>query len=238
VTAFSERLKQLVPQLHYVGAERSPVIVIDDFFSDPEAFVAMARTASFRAVGDNFYPGVRAMAPAAYAHDLVAQVEQLARTAFGMEDHALVGYECYFSMVTTAPAQMNLSQALPHCDTTNPNQLALVHYLCPPERGGTSFYRHRSTGFETVTAEREATYVARVNEDLKKFGPVKRGYIDGNTPIFERLMSVEARFNRLVVYRSIQLHSGNIAPGFVFTPDIDNGRLTGTAFIQFAEQSP
>lgn len=32
--------------------------------------------------------------------------------------------------------------------------IAILHYLSPEERGGMGFYRHISTGFETVGASR------------------------------------------------------------------------------------
>ena len=53
---------------------------------------------------------------------------------------------------------------LPHVDTTQNNQLAIVHYLCNNEHGGTSFYRHKASQFEVISAERLVGY----SKQLKK----------------------------------------------------------------------
>ena len=56
-------------------------------------------------------------------------------------------------------------------------------------------------------------------------------YITGDTALFERTMTAEARYNRALLYPSYLLHSGAIAPDATLSPDPAIGRLTVTAFL-------
>ena len=56
--------------------------------------------------------------------------------------------------------------------------------------------------------------------------------------VFERIADYEALFNRMLVYRSRNLHSASLAPGFVGSPDPGTGRLTLNLFLHFRPKSP
>ncbi|MDR3527576.1 MAG: DUF6445 family protein [Rhizomicrobium sp.] len=221
------------PKIEHIGSEGAAVVVIDDFIEDPDALVDFAASHPFQPVTQNLYPGVRARAPEAYARGVVSRIEGMVRQTYGLSDSPLIGVQCDFSLVTTSLDKLQLLQALPHFDTTNLNQFAVLHYLCPAERGGTSFYRHRSTGFESVSGDRHDAYLAKLGAELKASGPPERAYIDGDTALFERIAKVDAAFNRLVIYRSACLHSGNIRRDFGFEQDVRKGRLTVNMFLLF-----
>ena len=140
------------------GNEREPVVVIDGFSADPDGLLAQARAATY-GPGGRHYPGDRAPAPASYLQARGALLSEVITGVFGMVAGADL-IECNFSVVTTPPEALTPIQRLPHFDGTAPNRLALLHYLCPPEAGGTSFYRHRATGFETITDARLSAYDA------------------------------------------------------------------------------
>ena len=138
-----------------------------------------------------------------------------------------------FSIVTTPREDLELLQCIPHIDTVDPGQIAVLHYLCRPEHGGTAFYRHRRTGFESVSAGRLPVYEQAIDADLRALGHPGRDYIHGDTPMFERIAHVGAAFNRLVLYPSMILHSGSIGFDYRFDADPASGRLTANAFLQF-----
>jgi len=56
----------------------------------------------------------------------------------------------------------------------------------------------------------------------------------GSNNEFEEIMSFEAKFNRLIMYRGTSLHSGIIRPEYNFDPNPQTGRLTITSFYEFA----
>jgi hypothetical protein len=216
-----------------IGAEGVSVLVVDNFLSRPQVLVDYAASCVFEGVSDTFYPGVRAPIPAIYCFALRAFLGRLIVEAFGLASERIVGELAHFSLVTTPPADLSVPQRLPHIDNTDPGQLAVLHYLCGPEHGGTSFYRHRRTRLEFVDHTRSALYRQGIAEDLASTGPPPPCYICGDSPLFEPTASFAAAYNRLLVYRSINLHSADIGPGFRFDPDARSGRLTANTFFYY-----
>ncbi len=210
-----------------IGAERSPILCIDDFFANPELLVECAAQAHYIDVGP-LYPGVRAPAPAEYVQMLLKAVGPEVERVFGTppeEDLEL----CAFSMVTAPASALRHAQRIPHFDGPEPRRFAFLHYLCAPHFGGTSFYRHRSTGFESVTPERLMIYRSAVERELRASQPAA-AYMNGDTEVFEQVHSVAAAYNRLVIYRGNLLHSGDIPAALPLIEDPRQGRLTINGF--------
>jgi hypothetical protein len=182
-------------------------------------------------VRSRFYPGIRAPTTLAYRKSLPGLLREVVRDAFGWSSDIEVT-ECNFSLVTTPPANLLPFQRIPHFDGTDVNELAVLHYLSQPQQGGTSFYRHRSTGFEVITPECIARYVNAVNAEAQASGEFPAQYVNRDTPLFERIASYEAAMDRALIYRGASLHSGDIPPDFVPDPDPRTGRLTVNSFIR------
>ena len=116
---------------------------------------------------------------------------------------------------------------LPHFDTTHDNQIAVVHYLSSAEHGGTSFYQHRSSKFETITEQRLVSYGRQLKKEAMANQIHKApSYMNGSNAMFERIHAVEAKINRAVIYPSNLLHSGDINPLHGLSSKPLNGRLT------------
>lgn len=212
------------------GTEKQPVVVVDNFIATPERLVEDACARSFSTIGP-YYPGIRAPAPAAYLADASDLLETILRDVFGIESGAAL-VECNYSMVTTPPEQLQPIQRLPHFDTTDPGRIALLHYLGRPEQGGTRFFRHRATGFETITAERFESYRDTLHEEANRGGLPPAQYFGSESEQFEQIACHEAAFNRAIIYRGITLHSGAIPEAFACSKDPRQGRLTVNTFFQ------
>lgn len=218
-----------------VGAERLPVLVVDSFLSNPDLLVEYAaQHCSFEGVSDTFYPGTRAQAPPIYSFAVRAFLGAAIGVAFGLNNSRVTGELGHFSLVTTPPEKLSVLQRMPHFDNPNPKQLAVLHYLCGPADGGTSFYRHRRTEFEFVDESRRDGYAAAVKEDLAVLGPPPLKYICGDDAMFERIAGFDAAFNRVLVYRSVDLHSADIPPVSCFDPNPRSGRLTANFFFYYS----
>lgn len=218
-----------------IGVEQRPVAVVEDFALDPEALVAYAQSGEpFHQVPGDLYPGIRKPAPDQYAEDLCAYFGDVLRDRFAFPIGSVPRVIfCSLSITTTEPHLLRPVQRVPHFDTTAPNQLAIVHYLCGPEHGGTSFYRHRSTGFETISQERIQHYATTLkSEVMTKYSPPAK-YMDGDDPLFERIANFEARFNRALIYFSNVLHSGEIHRLSPSDGATAAGRLTLNSFVRF-----
>jgi hypothetical protein len=215
-----------------IGAEHQPVVVVDHFLDNAQLLIDFAAAhGQFDGVSDTFYPGERAPIPPIYCFAVRAFLGNIIGDAFGLRGSAVTGELSHFSLVTTPPAKLALLQRMPHFDNTNPKQLAVLHYLCPREHGGTSFYRHRGTGYEYVDEPRKLPYSKAVAADLQSFGPPPARYLCGDDAMFERTSSFEAAFNRVLIYRSINLHSADIGPAFPFDRNPKTGRLTANTFF-------
>lgn len=215
-----------------IGNEQSPLLIVDNFIAEPEALLADAGQQHFVA-NSPYYPGVRAPAPLSYQQVLLQSLTPLLREVFALPAGALSFSVCHYSLVTTPPAQLKLLQRIPHFDTTEKHALAAVHYLFHGDQGGTAFYRHRKTGFETIDNSRAPTYFAAL--EAENDGPNipgrDAGYIAGDTPLFSQIAAAEGIFNRLIIYRRHALHSGIIPPGASLSADPAQGRLTISSFI-------
>lgn len=218
----------------HIGVSRSPVVIIEDAWADPRSLVDLATARSDYSARSLYYPGVRSFAPADYAHAITQQLTDLIRATFGIRGKLTVT-DSTFSLVATPLEKLVGFQRVPHFDSTDPNRLAVLHYLCGPEFGGTAFYRHRSSGTEVVTEEARESYIRAINTEVKAAGMPPAGFIDGDTALFERIARYECRFNRVLVYRGRMLHSVNIPPGFVPTADPRAGRLTVNTFLLASE---
>ena len=221
-----------------VGAEGSTVLVIDNFAADPQALVDYAASlAPFPPAEQTFYPGVRAPVPMAFVQRAHAYLDAALRAAFSLGDQTVVSGGWDFSLVTQPAETLTLRQRMPHIDSTHPGNLALLLYLASGDQGGTGLYRHRATSYETISEARFDAYEASLKADVVAHGE-PRGYICGDSPIFERIADYEPVFNRLLVYRSQNLHSASIAPGFAGSPAPRSGRLTMNLFLHFRPRQP
>jgi hypothetical protein len=217
-----------------IGAEDLPVLIVDDFLENPAVLVDYAALhGGFEGVSDTFYPGTRAPAPPIYSFALRAFLGDVIGRVFGLEGGRVTGELSHFSLVTTPPGSLSVPQRMPHFDSTNPKQLAVLHYLCDAQHGGTSFYRHRRTGFEFIDEARSLAYGRAVKEDLAALGSLPAKYICGNDSMYEHIARFEAVFNRVLVYRSIDLHSADIRPDFHFSDNPRSGRLTANTFFYY-----
>lgn len=216
--------------VEYVGNEKQPVLIIDNFLDKPELLIDYCCQYGNFNTADAMYPGVRKPAPDFYIQALYEHLRPILAKEFNLRDEQVKSIETSYSMVVTPPSQLKPMQSMLHVDSFNMNELASVYFLCGKEKGGTSLYRHKNTNFEYITAERFNTYSASMNESTKNKTMPKQ-YMNGSNEYFEQIASYPANFNRFIMYRCTSLHSGNIAKDFDFNPDPRKGRLTLNTFV-------
>ena len=223
------------PQLLRLGTTQSPVVIVDEFSGNVEDVAGIADSlAPFPPIRDSYYPGVRRTIGTAderafsYVRTTCERSAPFIGGAFGFQGFDL--NEASFSVVTTSPDQLQPVQRAPHFDSSEPNMVALLHYLRVPEGTGTAFYRHRSTLVERITKQNLEHFVSVAGRELTNRAP-SFGYINGSDDIFEQIGSVEAVPDRLIIYHSTLLHSGIIPRGMKLSADPREGRLTANLFI-------
>lgn len=219
-------------QFLQLGLERTPLLVIDNVLLETDWLCQQAQQAKFSGQADNYYPGIRAVSPLVYQQAITQALFPLLHNVFAPKATGLRTLMSAYSIATTGVQELRPIQMLPHFDTVEPLQLAMVHYLCSEEFGGTSFYRHNETGFERITAARLPAYAGLLKQQAKAARLHERpGYMNGTTLLFERLHQVSAQMNRVVIYPGNLLHSGDIQAARL-SADPTKGRLTISSFLQ------
>ena len=222
----------------YSGKEQQPIIIVDNLLNNPQSMLACALESvaqqglGFTSKTGDFYPGIKKTAPEQYATSLAQVSFAKLLGVFGLSCTATPKKgDSAFSITTTEPDKLLPIQSIPHFDTSAQNHFAVVHYLCQPEHGGTSFYRHRQTGYESINTQRQKTYTRTLEREATTVGLPKPQYVNGDSDLFERVVSVEAKFNRALFYRSNLLHSGDIRAHRGLSSDPGTGRLTVTTAL-------
>lgn len=220
----------------FMGQEQVPVVVIDNFFQDPEHIIDLAAdVAPFPRQEGHYYPGVRHRilpndtARFGYVESVCQALGPLVSQIYGLNRYEIT--DAGFSLVTMRPDALTPLQRVPHFDHADGEGFAIIHYLSKHPGGGTAFYRHDRTGFETLTKERLEIYGPARTQDLQEMGAAQ-GYHSGNGNGFTELGMIEARFNRAAIYPGNLLHSGIIPPDFAFSADPRRGRLTANIFVR------
>jgi len=220
-----------------IGLEKTPLLIIDNFADSYQELIDDAGDGSlFCADAKNYYPGKRKLTECSYAKQICTKYLPLFKSYFDFKTtHTAKTIISAFAISDTPQKQLRPMQMLPHFDSTKSNQLAVVHYLCAAEHGGTSFYRHRDSEYEVMTPERLVDY----GQQLKKEAMANQihlnpSYMNGSNNMFEQIYSVDAKMNRAIIYPSNVLHSGNINPATGLSSDPQKGRLTIGSFIEIS----
>lgn len=214
--------------VQWIGLERNPVVVIDHLASDPDALRTIANDLRFDPFTDQYYPGERALAPPEYFAATRGSIAAVLHDTFGCATSEAL--HAYYSVASRASSELDMIQRIPHYDAIEDGRFAAVHFLGAARFGGTAFFRQRSTGYETITERRARHYHATLDAELERIGAAP-AYIDGDTEMFVQIASIEARYNRAIVFRGDCLHSGAIPNGVDLPRDPANGRLSVVTFL-------
>jgi hypothetical protein len=220
-------------KLAHIGRRGIGVSMIDNVLHDPTGVAALGFAQSYAEDRSNLYPGMRAPMPQSFSTALRAWLTPiLQRNGMLAGSRAIYRDESFFSVVTTASTDLLPIQSIPHYDSTDPHLFAAVIYLCDTRFSGTSFYRHRKTGYEEITEQNRKNYQLSLDSDMRLHGVPRKEYVNGDSLLFEAIFSNDLRFNSAIVYPSRILHAANIEGQFTPPKDKSEWRLTITALLQ------
>lgn len=197
----------------YIGKEKSPVVIIDNFWLHPNKLVELAadkQQGNFAKDDSDFYPGIRKSLPKDLLVRFQFEIALLLRQHMERPANRIETHFSAFSLSTTPAQALAPIQCIPHFDTALKHEFAMVCYLFEQPLGGTSFYRHRKTGFEVINEARQQQYVRVLQTQATTEGLPAAQFIQGDTNLFERIHSVPAWFNRAILYPASLLHSGDL----------------------------
>jgi len=213
-----------------IGAERTQIVQVSDFFKTPELVVVAASSHRYAYINPH-YPGIRASVEPELLAGLCGAVSDLVAKHSGSEKRDWMG-QAWYSIVTHPKERLTPIQRLPHFDGFDGAQLAVMIYLNRTKHGGTGFYRHISTGFERVTEARYPAYKTALESGVGKSGLPPARYIEDGAPHFEKVFESSASFNSLILYPGTILHSGVIDNQSNLPANAKTGRLTINGFFR------
>jgi len=223
------------PRIDTLTAEGQPVCyVVDGALTNPEQWRAFA-IASRQAFADaphNAFPGPELRLPDGVSAALGQFFDEHLRRSFGARRTERM--YARLSMVNRQPEALQPWQWQPHVDQlqTAPHQsvAASVLYLFEDESlGGTSFYRPKRAADDTLAMIQDSSQLAAADFSTK-YG-VAPGYMTESNAWFEKVATVPAKWNRLIVYSGTMFHSGEIAHPEKLSDDPTKGRLTLNGFF-------
>ena len=218
------------PQITAFSAQNHRLVTLEGLLEAPEQVIADSFLHNFAKISPQ-YPGVRAPLDRAACAHWLAQLSPLLDQWFAPQ-RGPWAMQAWYSIVTTAPADLLPIQRLPHVDGTDPAQIAMMLYLHRTAHGGTAFFRHRSTGLEALTADDFPRYAKALHDDVARTGLPPAAYPTDGAPHFDCTHVVPGAFNRAVFYRGNILHSGVIDNAAPLPADPREGRLTINAFFR------
>jgi len=202
----------------------SHIFIIDNFLTNPDDLVDYAtKRAYFSPPGKDgtLYPGIRDLLPKPYERVL----EELCKIVHG-SDLIISVHRCLLSLVTVEEDNLGELQTFPHIDSIDNTEFACVHYLCSEKYGGTSIYKYIPENIIKITEEE-----THIFEDILKNNRNKK-YLNGSTELFERVVEIKAKYNRIVIYPSNLLHCADINHTYSISNDPKVGRLTVASFYK------
>lgn len=208
--------------------------VIDQALLEPDRLVdwVIARRDAFEVVDFNAYPGIHLASPEGLANALQAVFQRYLQRHFDAQ--RLLEMQSRFSMVTRQPEALRPIQWLCHSDKVNLDpglsiQAALLYLFEDPALGGTSFYMPRAGAEKMDRLYRDAS--AMTAREFSDTHGIQPGFMDGDNEYFERIGTIEARWNRMIFYDASILHSGDIPHPQRLSTDPARGRLTYNGFF-------
>ncbi|MEA3132500.1 MAG: hypothetical protein QOG17_346 [Gammaproteobacteria bacterium] len=215
-----------------VGKCPIAVTVADNVLIHPRRLAEFGLGLEFLEDDSNLYPGVRARVPAEFSGPFHAWINRALHSTGVLEESCHIHDDAsFFSIVNKSRANLLPLQRIPHYDSTDPSVFAAVIYLFDRANSGTSFYRHRTTGYEKIGVDNQDNYRTALNRNMKNLGPPARDYTNGSNNLFERTHSVDSVFNRIVIYSGNVLHAADIDGSLFNGSDNSQWRLTISSLI-------
>ncbi|WP_064435778.1 DUF6445 family protein [Pseudoalteromonas neustonica] len=209
------------------------VYIIDDFLLDAASVINFAYNIAYfnPMFSDNsYYPGKRDNMPQPYLDLLQTFFQNTMLPVLELgNDYSATVHKCLLSLITCEPSSLLLEQKIPHIDSCDGDDYAFVHYLSPAELGGTSIYKY--TPENLIQFSEEHRYLLEhMMPKVENSQEEHHGYINSTTSLFEQVLTIKAKFNRLVIYQGNLLHSANITCTKSYSNNPKQGRLSIASF--------
>lgn len=201
-----------------------PLLIVDDFYTDPDAIRASALCEKFERPFYGNFPGRTALVPKHIREVVVDRVCEYAEKYFQKS----IGFkipldieteECYYQAIDTPWEDVESFYKVPHVDYRFRKGLVTVPaliYLNEPQQcvGGTAFYKHIETNLYKIRS-------------VQDFHHIYKNLPDSSWAIHN---TVQMKYNRFIMYNGNMMHTAFIKPNY-FGTSIEDCRLTQNIFL-------
>lgn len=208
--------------------------VIDDALLEPDRWIDAAEQTrvDFEMTGHNAYPGLELRMPDAVSERLDQFFAEHIRKLLGVR-RTLRMYS-RMAMVTLPPEQLQPRQWICHRDRMGmaPDEAAaasVLYLFRDPNLGGTSFYLPRRPIDQIERMIEDSGTMSAA--DFTAHHGVNAGYPSSSNLWFERVLTVEPKFNRAIFYDGSVFHCSDIPSPALLSDDPRTGRLTFNGFF-------
>ena len=179
-----------------------PIIIVDNLYVNPEIVREFSSTLPYTESKSILLnsPGKRVKLDLDIKH-----LQDFTFNLIGKKNQGYIKPQVIFNRMRS-DEKLTEVQTRPHIDTTLNMSHALVIYLNKDEecKGGTSFYRHKKTGFDLIKKNK---YLDEVYE----YKPhTYEDFITDSNDDWELLELIDMKFNRMIIYPPNVFHSGYI----------------------------
>ena len=210
-------------------------VIVDNFLAEPETMVeyaALQRAEFLDSVG-NYYPGPELPLTGRFVSSV--QEAFLLHARAPLKARRVLGTVCRLSLATKRAEQLLPGQRMPHRDSYDLDPMegvgAMVLYLFEDQRlGGTNFFKPKVPPAEITALLRELKRMEQAGESPVPAKPPT--FAIASDDHFEKVLTVEPRFNRAIFYNGQLFHSGHLAAPELLADDPAVGRLTVNAFFK------
>lgn len=220
-------------QLHAIDANNF-CLVIDDALLHPERLrqLAIENFEQFQQAPYNAYPGLQLGMPGEISDPLDDFFMAYVRAALG--GRRTLHMHARLAMVTMPEAELQPRQVICHRDSqtlaAGHCMAASVLYLFDDASlGGTSFYKPKQDALATDLLVHDSSTMTMA-EFSAKHG-IAQAYCGESNAYFERLVTIPAKFNRMIFYDGSLFHTGAISAPEKLSKDPKIGRLTLNGFF-------
>lgn len=210
-------------------------VIVDNFLAEPETMVeyAVLQRGQFLDSAGSYYPGPELPLTGRFVASVQEAFLLHARTP--LKARRVLGVASRLSLATRRPEQLLPGQRMPHRDSYDLDEMegvgAMVLYLFQDERfGGTSFFKPKLSPVEMSALLRELKRMEMAGESPVPTAPPT--FAIASDEHFEKVLTIEPRFNRAIFYNGELFHSAHITAPELMVDDPAAGRLTVNAFIK------
>jgi hypothetical protein len=216
------------------------VLLIDDFLLDPDSFIdyAVRLESNFKKPIGNGFPGIELPLPNSCTMQFADRFRTTLRGYFGVR--RVLSCFSRLSILSCQPSSLTPLQRVCHRDrysiSENEIAIAAVLYLFTNvELGGTAFYKSKLGPIQTETLMYQLSKSSNQECDALLGRPAE--YLSESNLLFEKLLSIQPKFNRIIFYNGNIFHTSDILNPNLISSSPTSGRLTLNLFLICSKSS-